>query len=280
MIEEATELNVDDFTQLNLRLRSKNTNNQIHLMFNPVSKANWVYKWFFENGKPEDCIVVHTTYRDNSNNLPQQYIDSLEDLKITNPNYYKIYVQGTFATLDKLVFPHYTKRLIPDEEVKDYPFWIGTDFGYVNDPTAITWGRYDKIGNRLFITGEYNKKGMTNDEIAQVIKDLGYAKERIIADSAEQKSIEEIKRFGIPRIKPAIKGQGSVNSGLDKLLRHSIIIDERCLNTIEEFENYTWKKDRKTNEYINTPIDMFNHHIDSIRYGVQSVIGKYTSWEF
>ena len=63
-------------------------------------------------------------------------------------------------------------------------------------------------------------------------------------------------------------------NGIDKMQRCEIIIDERCKNTIEEFENYTWEKDRKTNEYINRPVDSYNHHIDSIRYGIQSVIGK------
>ncbi|MFI3214406.1 MAG: PBSX family phage terminase large subunit [Eubacteriales bacterium] len=280
VIEEATELTLDDFTQLNLRLRSKKPNNQIHIMFNPVSKANWVYKYFFENGKPNDTEIIHTTYLDNINNLPQEYINSLIDLKNINPNYYKIYVLGHFATLDKLIFSNIEFRIISEEEVKSFPFWIGMDFGYVNDPTAITWGRYDKVNAIIYITGEYNRKGMTNDEIAKVIEDLGYQKERIIADSAEQKSIEEIKRFGIPRIKAAEKGKGSVNIGIDKMLRHKLIVDERCVNCKEEFENYTWKKDKKTNEYINTPIDAFNHHIDSVRYGIQSVIGKLTSWKF
>ncbi len=279
VIEEASELLQDDFEQLDLRLRSRQGHDQIHLMFNPVSKVNWVYRYFFEKGTPQDCVIKHTTYKDNPK-LPKKYIESLERLKLTNPNYYKIYVLGDFATLDKLVFSHYEKKIINQEEIKDLPFWVGMDFGYVNDPTALTWGRYDKDKKRLYITGEYNKKGMTNDVIAQVIIDLGFRKERVIADSAEAKSIAEIKKLGIPRIKEAEKGQGSVNAGLDRLLRLEIIVDERCVNVIEELENYTWKKDKKTGEYINEPIDEYNHHIDSIRYGVQSVIGKLTNWKF
>lgn len=126
----------------------------------------------------------------------------------------------------------------------------------------------------LYITGEYNKVGMTNDVIAETIINLGLSKERIIADSAEPKSIEELRRLGLKRIKPSVKGPDSVMNGIDKMQRCEIIIDERCKNTIEEFENYTWEKDRKTNEYINRPVDIYNHHIDSIRYGIQSVIGK------
>lgn len=273
VVEEASELTEDDFDQLNLRLRAKSGMLQIHLMFNPVSKANWVYKRFFANGTPEDTVIIHTTYKDNPH-LPQEYIDSLLRLERTNPAYYKIYVMGDFATLDKLVFPVKTVRLVSQEEVKDLLFWIGMDFGYTNDPTAITWGYCDNANHCLYITGEYNKKGMTNDVIAATITDLGFAKERIIADAAEPKSIAELRRLGINRIIGAVKGPDSVKNGIDRIQRYDIIIDERCTNTIEEFDNYTWIKDKKTGEYINQPVDTFNHHIDSIRYGTQNVMKK------
>ena len=273
VIEEASELTEDDFDQLNLRLRAKCGMLQIHMMFNPVSKANWVYRRFFESGTPEDTVIIHTTYKDNPH-LPKEYIDSLLRLERTNPAYYKIYVLGDFATLDKLVFPVKTVRLVSQEEVKDLLFWIGMDFGYTNDPTAITWGYYDNVNLRLYITGEYNRRGMTNDVIAATITDLGFAKERIIADAAEPKSIAELRALGIRRIVGAVKGQDSVKNGIDKIQRCDIIIDERCSNVIEEFNNYTWIKDKKSGEYINQPIDSFNHHIDSIRYGIQSVIHK------
>ena len=279
VIEEASEITEEDFDQLNLRLRAACGLLQIYLMFNPVSKANWVYKRFFANGTPADTKIIHTTYKDNPR-LPKEYVDELLRLERTNPAYYKIYVLGGFATLDKLVFPVKTIRLISDDEVKDLPFWIGMDFGYTNDPTAITWGRCDKANKKLYITGEYDKRGMTNDVIATTITDLGFAKERIVADSAEPKSIAELKRLGISRIKPAVKGPDSVKNGIDNLQRYDIIIDERCLNTIEEFDNYTWVKDKKTGEYINQPIDSFNHHIDSIRYGIQAISKKKVKSEY
>lgn len=273
VIEEATELTLDDFTQLNLRLRSKEPFNQIHLMFNPVSKANWVYEYFFAHGTPDDTVIVHTLYTDNSY-LPEEYIKSLKDLESRNPAYYKIYVLGEFATLDKLVFPIKTVRLIDPAETEGLLYWSGMDFGYTNDPTAINWGYVDNANKRLFIVGEYDKKGMTNDVIARTLQSLGLAKEVIIADSAEPKSIAEIKRAGVKRIKPAAKGKDSIKNGIDRIQRYEIIIDERCTKTIEEFDNYTWVKDKKTNEYINEPIDTFNHHIDAIRYGTQDVMKK------
>lgn len=272
VIEEATEITLDDFTQLNLRLRSKKPNNQIHLMFNPVSKANWVYKYFFET-KPDNCVIVQTTYRDNPH-LPKEYVDSLHALENKNPAYYKIYVRGEFATLDKLVFPVIHKRIISEDELTDAWFWAGMDFGYTNDPTAITWGYYNPIQNDLYITGEYDKIGMTNDVIAETLVSLGLSKEKIVADSAEPKSITELRNLGIKRIIASVKGADSVKNGIDRMQRCNIIIDERCTKTIEEFENYTWQKDRKTGEYINQPVDSYNHHIDSIRYGIQTVINK------
>lgn len=278
VIEEATEITLDDFTQLNLRLRSPKPNNQIHLMFNPVSKANWVYKYFFEQ-KPADAIIQQTTYKDNPY-LPEEYIQTLEDMQHRNVAYYNIYAKGEFATLDKLVFPTYKTRLINEDEftnedgVKNALFWVGLDFGYTNDPSAITWGWYRPKKRELYITGEYARTGLTNDKLAEVIINLGLSKERIVADSAEPKSIAELKRMGIKRIMPAVKGADSVKNGLDQLQRCDIIIDERCTKTIEEFDNYTWQKDKKTGEYINEPIDMYNHHIDSIRYGVQPVMKK------
>lgn len=273
VIEEASELTIDDFTQLDIRLRPVEAPNpQIYLMFNPVSKANWVYQhWFLNDIK--NAQIIHSSYLDNKF-LTEDYKATLENLKNTNPAYYKIYCLGEFATLDKLVFPIIHKRLISENEVKGLRLFVGMDFGYVNDPTAIIWGYYDKLNKIIYIIGEYFRKEMTNDEIAEVLQQLGLSKEQIIADSAEQKSIEEIKRLGCSRIKAASKGPDSIIHGLQWLQQHSIIVDERCTTLIEEFENYTWKKDKKTNEYINEPIDTFNHGIDALRYGVEPLRGK------
>lgn len=274
IVEEATDLTLHDFTQLNLRLRPGRevVSPQIYLMFNPVSKANWVYSYFF-NEPPSDCRIVKTNYLDNRF-LPQSYVDYLKTMAEKNPAYYKIYALGEFATLDKLIY-RYTKRIIPQEEVKDLPLFCGLDFGYVNDPSALITGRYDKVNKRIYVTNEYVRKGMLNDEIAEVIHDLGYSKESIIADSAEQKSVEEIRRKGITRIKPARKGPDSVMNGIQFVQQHELIIDERCPKIIEELDNYTWLKDRKSGEYINKPVDLYNHCLDAMRYGLEPhMIGR------
>lgn len=273
VIEEATELTMDDFTQLDIRLRPQDDCPQIYLMFNPVSKANWCYLHWFAGPKNPKALVVHSTYKDNRF-LTTEYTEMLESLSLTNPAYYKIYCLGEFATLDKLVFPIIQKRLVTAAEIATAAGWVGLDFGYVNDPSALTWGRLNKQSKQLFVIGEYHKRGMLNDEIAKVICDLGLQKEVIVADQAEQKSIEEIKRKGVPRIIEAEKGPDSIRHGIDTMLQYQIIVDERCVHTIEEFENYMWQKDKKTGEYINKPVDTFNHHIDSIRYGIQPLVKR------
>lgn len=270
VIEEATELSLEDFTQLNIRLRPDVDNPQIYLFFNPISKVNWVYKYWILD-PPDNCIVIHTTYNDNKF-LSDEYRQELERLKDRNPAYYRIYCLGEFATLDKLVYPKYEKRIVSEEETKGLIKFVGLDFGYINDNNALVWGYLDKENRKIYVTGEYVKKGMLNNEIAQKIIDLGLGKEKIIADSAERKSIDEIKAYGVDRIKPTEKGKGSIVQGIQWIQQFDLIVDERCTNVIEELENYTWEKDKKTGEYINTPIDAFNHTLDALRYGLNDYI--------
>lgn len=267
VMEEASEFTLNDYTQLTLRLREKkHMKKQIFLMFNPVSKLNWVYKYFFEHGqKMKNVIVRQSSYKDNKF-LDETTRENLELLANRNPAYYKIYALGEFATLDKLVFPKYEKRLLNKQELRQFPSYFGLDYGYVNDPSAFIHCKIDAKNKKLYIIEEYVKTGMLNDEIAEVIKRLGYSKEEIFADSAEQKSIAEMRKLGIERIKPAQKGKGSIMQGLQFLMQFDIVIDERCFKTIEEFDNYTWKKDKNTDEYMNEPVDTYNHCIDSLRY--------------
>lgn len=266
VIEEATELLESDFTQLRLRLRSKGGQNQLHLMFNPISKANWVYKTFFVQ-KLQNTAVFQSSYEDNLH-LPLDYVNDLLHLKNTNLAYFRIYALGEFATLDKLVFPLFQKRLISADETRGLPLWCGLDHGF-NDPAALTWGSYDAKNKRILITGEYNRSEMLNDELFRVIRDLGLSRMKIVADSEDKKSNEELKKLGLSRLIPAQKGADSVLNGIKWVLSHSLVVDERCTHVITELENYTWVKDKKTDEYLNIPVDAFNHHMDALRYGLQ-----------
>lgn len=130
VMEEASEFNLEDYTQLTLRLREKkHKQRQIYLMFNPVSKLNWVYKYFFEPKEPlKNVSITQSTFEDNRF-LDDAVKNNLRDLASRNPAYYRIYALGEFATLDKLVFPGYEKRLLDKQALRHLPSYFGLDFG-------------------------------------------------------------------------------------------------------------------------------------------------------
>ena len=272
-LEEATEFSLDDFSQVNLRVRDPKAKNQeIILSLNPVSKANWCYLHFFAENPELDEFrktvrIVHTTYKDNPH-LPEAYVQALLMMKATNEVYYKIYALGEFGSLDKLIYNNWQKMDFDPDTIKGQPL-CGLDFGYTNDPTAFTASTLVESERRIYIFKEWGGTGYLNDAIADQIKEMGFAKSIICADSAEQKSIDEIKRLGVPRIKPCVKGKGSVLQGIQKLQQYELIVHPSCVNVLEELENYAWKKDRQTNEYINEPAEGYDHYMDSLRYSLQ-----------
>lgn len=269
--EEATELSEDEYTQLDLRLRALAGDLQLIVSFNPVSKVNWVYKRWFADGKKEypDTMILKTTYKDNKF-LPESYTKALEDKINTNPNYYKIYALGEFITLDKLIFYNWKREEFDNTKIKG-TLLVGLDFGFVNDISALVASILDEENKKIYIFKEWGATNKTNDELAKVISALGFGKSIIIADAAEKKSIEEIKRQGITRIRACEKGPDSIVHGIQKLQQYEIVVHPDCEGIITEFENYAWQKDKKTGEYINKPIDDFNHFIDALRYSLQCV---------
>lgn len=268
-MEEATEFTEDEFTQLDLRVRVPGYNSlQLFLSFNPVSKANWVYKKWFDPTAEIDkdkTFILHTTYKDNKY-LPQEYIDSLKEKEKSNPTFYRIYALGEFCSLDKLIYTNWEIKAPTGFEGITA---IGLDFGYSNDTTALVASIINTESKEIYIFKEWGDTGKTNQQIASVIKSLGFSKSVIIADSAEPKSIEEIRREGISRIRESVKGADSVIHGIQQLQGFKIYVNPSCTETITELENYSWQKDKKTNEYINKPIDTFNHFLDSLRYSLQ-----------
>lgn len=276
VMEEATDFILEDYTQLTLRLREKkHKHRQIFLMFNPVSKLNWVYKEFFEQEPPTGTSIIQSTYL-NNHFLDDQVKEHIEDLQRSNPAYYRIYALGEFATLDKLVFPKFeVQRLNRDaNDLVRLPSMFGLDFGYTNDPSAFIHVKVDQQNKIIYFVEEYVRKHLLNDQIAQAIRQMGYAKEVITADAAEKKSIAEIRRDGVPRIREAKKGPDSIIQGISFLQQYKFIVDDRCVKLIEELENYTFIKDKKTGEYTNKPIDSYNHVIDAVRYAVEEINGQ------
>lgn len=270
--EECSEMTEEDVTQLDLRLRAKAPDLQMFFMFNPVSKANWTYKRWFADGAavPDTTRILRTTYKDNRF-LPADYVAALEAMRQTNPVMYRIYTLGEFASLDKLVYNNWRTEEFAREELTGCKLLVGLDFGFVNDPTALVGALLDEEARRVYVFDEYTAQGLTNDKIAHVILSKGYGKSIIIADSAEQKSIEEIRRAGARRIRASTKGPDSVLHGIQKLQQYEIIVHPKCEATVTELQNYAWQKDRATGEYINKPADEFNHCLDALRYSMQCV---------
>lgn len=270
--EEATELTEEDYAQLDLRLRALKDDLQLIVSFNPISKANWVFKrWFAEKATYDrgNTMILRTTYKHNRF-LPPSYIAALEEKINTNPTYYRIYALGEFASLDKLVFYNWKQEEFNHADITG-TLLVGLDFGFVNDISALVGSILDEANKRIYVFKEWGATNKTNDELAAIITSLGFSKSIIVADAAEQKSIEEIKRKGITRIKACVKGPDSIIHGIQQLQQYTIVVHPSCSGIITEFENYAWQKDKKSGEYINKPIDDFNHYIDALRYSLQCV---------
>lgn len=273
LLEEATQFNPEDLELIDGTVRSVRYELplQIYFCFNPVSKANYVYKRFgFDTGiTPPNTFILKTTYLDNPH-LSPDYLERMENLKITNYTRWKIEALGDFVSLDKLIFQNYVVEEFNHADIKGQ-LLVGLDFGYVNDPTALTASILDEDNKKIYIFNEWGSTNKTNDEIAKVIVALGFKKSVIVADCAEVKSIEEIKRLGVSKIVPCAKGKDSILHGIQKLQQYEIIVHPTCEGVITELENYSWKKDKQTGEYVNEPVDCWNHYLDSLRYSLQCV---------
>lgn len=275
-MDEITAFNEEDIELIDGTLRSTGYELplQMYFAFNPISKVNFVYTYFgFDTGiTPPDTFILHSTYLDNPH-LDESYLKRMENMKERNYNRWKIEALGEFVTLDKLVFQNWKSEEFNYAEIKGQLI-CGLDFGFINDISAFVASILDEKNKRIYIFKEWGDTGKTNQELAKIIESLGFAKSIIIADSAEKKSIEEIKRAGVNRIRASVKGPDSIMHGIQALQNYEIIVHPSCTGIITELENYSWQKDKKTNEYINKPIDAFNHFIDALRYSLQCIQNK------
>ncbi|WP_203246328.1 PBSX family phage terminase large subunit [Sporosarcina beigongshangi] len=271
-IEEASEITQDMFHTLETRLRGIGHKKQFYLSFNPISASHWLKSEFFDMPK-EDSVICHSTYLDNRF-LDEATIKNLLDMKERNPVFYDVYALGKWGTTGKKVFSNWKVEDFELHELvkanNDMKTAIGADFGFINDPSTLICSLVDIPNRKLYIFDELYEKGLLNDEFAQRIIEMGYARQVIIADSAEQKSIEEMRQYGISRIKPARKGGGSINAGIQFIQQFDVIVHPKCVHTIDELENYSYKKDKVSGNYLNQPIDNFNHLLDALRYSLES----------
>ena len=272
-LDEVTGFNQEDVELIDGTLRSPKFKLplQMYFSFNPISKANFVYKYFgFDTGiTPPNTFILKSTYLDNpflGENVAERY----EALKQRDYRRWQIEALGDFVSLDKLVFQNYKVEEFDHTKINGI-LLCGLDYGFVNDISAFVASLLDEANKKIYVFKIWGDTNKTNDELSNIIKSMGFSKSLIIADCAEQKSIEEMKRAGILRIKPSVKGADSIIHGIQKLQQYDIIIHPSCEGIITEFENYSWQKDKQSGEYINKPIDSFNHYIDALRYSLQCV---------
>lgn len=275
-IEEAYEITSEaDFDVLDESIRGdmpEGLFKQWTLTFNPWNEHHWLKKRFFDVESP-DVLAMTTDYRCN------EWLDAadlrlFEEMKARNPRRYQVAGLGNWGIVDGLVFENWEERAFTLDEVRECATCCGLDFGYTLDPTAFVESFLNPRTKELYIWDEIYRKGMSNRAIADAINEAGYGKERITADSAEPKSIDELKGYGL-RVRGAKKGRDSVRHGIQWMQNLRIYIHPRCVNLIIEFSNYTWEKDKYGNA-VNTPIDDFNHGIDAIRYSLEKHIARKT----
>lgn len=276
-IEEAYEIMKEaDFDTLDESIRGTvpaGLFKQITLTFNPWNERHWMKKRFFDVSDP-DILALTTNYMCN------EWLDEadkkvFETMKTNNPRRYAVAGLGGWGIVDGLVYENWKEETFDIDKIRkelDCKSAFGLDFGYTNDPTALFCGLLDLNGKRLFVFDELYKKGLSNQRIHEEVQELGYTKERITADSAEPKSIDELKGLGL-RIKGAKKGKDSVLNGIQWIQDLEIIIHPRCVNFLTEISNYTWDQD-KFGTKLNVPIDDFNHLMDAMRYALEEHITK------
>lgn len=282
-LEEAYEITKEsDFDTLDETIRGKVPEGlfkQVTITFNPWNEKIWLKKRFFDNADP-DVLAITTNYTCN------EWLDAADKrlfdrMKVNNPRRYKVAGLGEWGISEGLVYENWTEQEFTLSDVQQryhLESGFGLDFGYTNDPTALWVGFIDRDARKIFVWDELYKKGLTNRAIADEVQRMGYLKERITGDSAEPKSIDELKGFGL-RITGAAKGKDSINSGIQFIQDFEIIIHPRCVNFLTEISNYTWDKDKFGNA-LNRPIDDFNHLMDAMRYGLEKYINKGERWVF
>lgn len=291
-IEEAYEvMHKEDFDTIDESIRGEVPDNlfkQVTITFNPWNERHWLKSTFFDNNVCDDDILAITT-----NYLCNEWLDKsdeklFERMRVRNPRRYRTAGLGEWGSVEGVVYENWKEQEFKFVTQAEYDTGedgiisdnlkpaFGLDYGYTNDPSALFASMVDLENHKIYVFDEFYKKGLSNNKIYNEIVNMGYAKERIIADSSEPKSNDELKSYGL-HVKGAKKGKDSVNNGIQWIQNFEIIVHPRCVNFITEISNYTWAKDKFGNQ-TNTPIDDFNHLMDAMRYGLEKYINSRKGW--
>ena len=245
------------YRQLEVRTRAL-----IFLDYNPRSRF-----WVDDNilGKP-DVALIHSTYQDNPflTDRQRQAIEAYKD----DENWWRVYGLGEMGSVEGLIYTRWAT--VPEMPSPFKREFYCIDFGFTNDPTAIL--RVRLSGGELWIEELAYRTAMLNGDIVNVLQQNHVQRNaQIVCDSAEKKSIAEINNIGGFRAVACVKGNGSVVSGITMVQAYKINVTKNSLGVIDELRNYSWKRDANGN-YINIPIDRYNHSLDALRYGVTTFL--------
>lgn len=278
-IEEAYELEGDaDFNKLDLSLRGDvppGLFKQITMTFNPWSEQSWLKSRFFD--EPDDETFTKTTTYECNEWLDEADVRVFEKMREQNPRRFRIEGLGDWGISEGLIYENTECAVLDIDALKENPSckaFFGLDFGFT-DPTAFIGGFVNKDTRTIYICWELYLHNVTNQDIAREIKELGLHHERVRCDSAEPKSIAELRKAGVNAV-AAIKGPDSVQYGIQKIQNFKIIYSPECPCFGEEIKNYTWAKDRQGNT-TDKPDHEFSHGPDALRYALGDLrMSEYT----
>ena len=266
VLDEAEEMTKEeDFDKIDQSVRAKNKPNRVIMILNPATKEHWLYQRFFAakgvnpgtNNWKDNVTYIHTTFKDNIDNLSESFLLQLEDIRRRRPDRYNHQILGGW--LDKaegVVFNNW--KIGPFNNDADYIF--GQDFGFSVDPTTLIKVALNRDRKLMWIKTMYAKPGLSTKEIGELNR--RYAEDNlIICDNAEPRLISELQEYC--NLKPTIKRSGSILTGIALVQDYDLIIDADSVELIKELNNYVW------HERNEKPVDKWNHQLDALRYSAQ-----------
>ncbi len=262
-VNECNAIQYESFLQLAIR-----TSGEIFLDYNPSARF-WAHT---EVVTQPDVDFIVLNYKDNEG-LPDEVVKMLESNRtkaLTSTywdNWCRVYLDGEIGSVEGTIFNDYEVIDIIPQEARLLGY--GLDFGFSYDPAALI--ALYKYNDDIIVDELIYQTGLLNSELSSQMKQLGVAGE-IFADSAEPKSIHELKRYG-HQVKPVEKGKDSINYGIQILQQKKMFVTKRSKNVLDEFQKYMWKKDRNGG-YDTTPIDSYNHACDALRYIAMMKLGS------
>lgn len=253
------------------------------ITFNPWSDKHWLKREFFDaDTRRKNTLAFTTTYK-NNHHLNQDFIDSMEEMVIRNPNRAKVAVFGDWGISEGLVFDGlFEQRDFSMEEIANLPKAVGLDFGFKHDPTAGEFMAIDQNNRVVYVYDEFYQQGMLTQSIAQALAQHQAFGLPIIADNADQRLITELALDGVPNIRPTGKGKDSIIQGIQFMQSYHFVIHPRAKGLWEEMNTYVYDKDKQGN-WLNKPKDENNHACDSLRYAMSLFVfyhaEKYDSYQ-